>query len=292
MSRGNHRERDGEICWCGSGLNYEACHREIDRQAEACRGKGLIIPGRGMLKTEAQLAGIRASGRLTHRILDEVEALVRPGVTTAAIDAWVHRFTLELGGYPATLGYRGFPKSVCTSVNQVICHGIPNERQVLQEGDIINIDVTTIYNGFYADASRMYRVGAVDPAAERLIQVAREAMELGIAQVQPFQPLDGIGNAIEPFVRSHGYSVVRDLGGHGVGLAFHESLHVDHFAKRGQGYMLLPGMVFTIEPMVNAGAPDCRYLDDGWTVVTRDGSLSAQWEHTVAVTRSGVEILT
>ncbi|TCL73240.1 methionine aminopeptidase type I [Hydrogenispora ethanolica] len=283
---------EGEACWCGSGLAYAECHREIERKAEEYRKKGWLIPGRGMIKTPAQLAGIRESGRLTRRILDLVGAEIRPGVTTAALDRWVHRYTLEQGAYPAPLGYRGFPKSVCISVNEVICHGIPDERQVLREGDIVNIDVTTILNGFYADASRMYSVGAVSPAAARLVRVAKEAMERGIAQVKPFQPLDGIGNAIEPFVRSHGYSVVRDLGGHGVGLAFHEALHVDHFAKRSSGYLLLPGMVFTVEPMINAGGPDCRYLDDGWTVLTRDGALSAQWEHTVAVTRDGVEILT
>ncbi len=278
-------------CWCGSGQPYQQCHQVIERRAAELQQQGYWIPNRRLIKTAAQLESIRRSGRLTTEILDKVGALVEPGVSTATIDTFVHQYTLAHGAYPAPLNYKGFPKSVCTSVNQVICHGIPCPDEILREGDIINIDVTTILDGFYADASRMYLVGKVSPAAAKLVRVAQECLRVGVNQVKPFESLNAIGNAIEPFARLHGYSVVRELGGHGTGVAFHEPLHVDHFVKAGKGYLLLPGMVFTVEPMINAGGSGCRTLNDGWTVVTQDGSLSAQWEQTVAVTRDGVEIL-
>ncbi len=285
-----HSNRN-DCCWCGSGLKLQECHLATEEQLHEYQRQGYTIPTRRWLKTARQIDGIRESGRLTTEILDRVAELIEPGASTAAIDDWVHRFTLEHDAYPAPLNYKGFPKSCCISVNEVICHGIPSERQVLRPGDIVNVDVTTILNGYYSDANRMYLVGTVDEAGQRLVQAAKECMEIGVRQVRPLGSLNDIGNAIEPFAVTQGYSVVRDLGGHGIGLAFHEPIHVDHFRKRSKGYLLLPGLVFTVEPMINQGTFDCRFLADGWTVVTRDGKLSAQWEQTVAVTAAGVEVL-
>ena len=279
-------------CWCGSGLPYKKCHREMDRVIEDYRQQGFKIPGRKLIKNETQITGIRNSGGLTREILDLVGERIGPGVTTVEVNRWVHQYTVDHGAYPAPLRYRGFPKSCCTSVNEVICHGIPSEKTVLKEGDIINVDVTTIVDGYYSDASRMYLIGQVDESAIKLVRVTKECLELGVKQVGPFKPLNGIGNVIETYANQFGFSVVRDLGGHGTGLQFHEQPLVEHFTKSGKGWLMLPGMVFTIEPMLNAGKADCLFLPDGWTVMTRDGSLSAQWEHTVAVTADGCEILT
>jgi methionyl aminopeptidase len=244
-----------------------------------------------LIKTEEQIDGIRKSGQLTREILDMLEDRIVAGITTEQIDHWVHDYTLDHGATPAPLNYRGFPKSVCTSLNDVICHGIPGPT-VVREGDILNVDVTTILDGYYGDASRMWLIGEVSQEARQLVEVTRECMDLGIAQVRPGNRVGDIGYAIQQYAESYGYSVVRRFVGHGTGVRFHEPPDIFHYGNKGAGVLLVPNMVFTIEPMINVGHHDIRVLDDGWTALTVDGSLSAQWEHTVRVTEDGVEILT
>lgn len=256
------------------------------------KGSKPLAPARGVLiKTAPQIEGIRASCRLTRDILDLLEERIGEGVTTGQIDRWVHEETLKGGATPAPLGYKGYPKSVCTSINEVVCHGIPEERPLLS-GDIINVDVTGILEGYYGDASRMFMIGEVGAAARRLVEVTMECLEAGIAQVRPGGKVGDIGHAIQQLAESRGYSVVRDFVGHGTGLDFHEEPQIPHTGRRGEGHPLLPGMVFTIEPMINQGGWPIRVLADGWTAVTSDGSLSAQFEHTLLVTAEGVEVLT
>jgi methionyl aminopeptidase len=215
-----------------------------------------------------------------------------PGVSTLFINDLVHEFTLSHGAIPAPLNYRGFPKSICTSLNSVVCHGIPSKDDILKDGDILNVDITSILNGFYADSNRMFIVGNASAAATKLVTVTKECLEVGIAQVKPYYPLNEIGNKIDEYAQSHGYSVVRDLCGHGIGLQFHEEPEVVHYSQKEKGLIMLPGMTFTIEPMINEGGWKVKTLKDGWTVVTADAKLSAQWEHTVLVTESGCEIIT
>lgn len=264
---------------------------DILSDIEKYRLQGYIIPHPSLIKTPEQLEGIRLSGRITTEILDLLDREIKPGMTTAQIDKLVYDYTVDHSGIPATLNYNGFPKSVCTSINDVVCHGIPNDKTVLKSGDIVNIDVSTILNGFFSDASRMYLVGEVSPKAKRLVKVTKECLELGAGQVRPFGSTNDIGRAIEPYANQNGYTVVRDLGGHGVGLKFHEEPHIDHFKKSGKGVLMLPGMVFTVEPMINEGGYSVKIARDKWTITTRDGSLSAQWEYTIAVTKTGYEIL-
>ncbi len=242
------------------------------------------------IKTAEEIAGIRRACRLTREILDLVAERIRIGITTDDINTWVHQYTVEHGAVPAPLNYRDFPKSVCTSINNVICHGIPDATE-LKDGDIINIDVTSIVDGYYGDSSRMFVLGNAPADARRLVQVAEECLDLGIRQVRPGATLGDIGYHIQRHAEANGFSVVRAFTGHGTGLKFHEPPEVLHVGEPGQGPVMQPGMVFTIEPMINAGRPDCRILKDGWTAVTKDGSLSAQWEHTLAVTETGVDIL-
>lgn len=249
------------------------------------------LPSGVIIKTKEQIEGIRKSGQLTRDILDMLTGRIKPGITTNDIDRWVCDYTVAHGARPAPLNYRGFPKSVCTSLNNVICHGIPGDV-VLQDGDILNIDVTCILNGYYGDASRMYVAGQAAPEAQKLIEVTKECLDLGIQMVKPGNTTGHIGHAIYQHARKHGYSVVREWGGHGTGIEFHEEPHVSHFGKRGAGVPLVPNMVFTIEPMINIGRRHGKLLADEWTVVTEDGSLSAQWEHTVCVTKTGVDVLT
>ncbi len=244
-----------------------------------------------VIKTDNQIAGIRRSCQLTVQTLDMVAERLKPGITTNTINNWVDAFIRDHGGIPAPLGYRGYPKSVCVSVNDVILHGIPDGR-ILEVGDILNVDVTSILDGYFGDASRMYCIGSPSSEAKRLIDVTRSALENGIEQVKPGNTIGHIGHAIQRHVENAGYSVVRDYVGHGTGIRFHEPPEVLHFGRKGHGAVLRPGMVFTIEPMVNAGSRACRTLEDRWTVVTVDGSLSAQWEHTVLVTQTDVEVLT
>lgn len=279
-----------EPCWCGSGKKYKKCHLEMDMRLDELASKGYIVPPRKIIKNEEQIQGIRRACQLSKEILVRLEKIIAPGISTNEIDHWVYNYMLANGAYPATLNYNGFPKSCCTSINEVICHGIPDTR-ILQEGDILNVDVTCILDGYFGDTSRMYLVGDTSQEARELVQVARECMYLGIKEVRPFNRVGDIGYVIEQHARKHGYSVVQDFGGHGVGLEFHEEPFVQHYGERDCGMVLVPNMVFTVEPMINAGTYKCRILEDDWTTVTLDGSLSAQWEHTVRVTEDAVEIL-
>ena len=245
------------------------------------------------IKTPSEIEKMRVAGRLAAEVLEMVAEYVRPGVTTEELDRICHEHIVRRQqAIPANLGYKGFPKTVCTSVNNVICHGIPSPSKVLKDGDIVNIDVTVIRDGFHGDTSRMYLVGKPDVRAQRLCTVAFESMMRGIEQVRPGATLGDIGHAIQKHVEANGFSVVREYCGHGIGRVYHEDPQVLHYGKPGTGLRLEKGMTFTVEPMVNAGKPHTRLLPDGWTVVTKDHSLSAQWEHTVAVTDDGFEILT
>jgi len=245
------------------------------------------------LKSAEDLEHMRVAGRLAAEVLQVVAEHVRPGVSTAELDRICHEHIVNVQqAIPANIGYRGFPKAVCVSVNHVICHGIPSEAKILRDGDILNIDVTVIKNGWHGDTSRMYYVGTPSVMARRLVETAREAMFCGIRAVKPGATLGDIGHAIQQYAEAQRFSVVREYCGHGIGRVYHDEPQVLHYGRPGQGMMLEPGMTFTIEPMINEGARHTRVLPDGWTVVTKDRKLSAQWEHTVAVTGDGVEILT
>lgn len=279
-----------DICWCGSGKKYKKCHMEMDSKLKGLKNQGYDIPDRKLILNDQDIEGIRKSGLITKGILDEVKSIIKPGITTEAINTFVHEYTLERGGIPATLGYNGFPKSCCTSINEVICHGIPEDR-ALKEGDIINVDITTILEGYFADASRMYLVGEVSKEGRDLVDCAKACLDIGLDQVKPYASVSDIGKAIEAYATSKGYSVVKDFGGHGVGKKFHEDPHVSHYDTGLKGMILVPGMVFTIEPMINQGTYKLDILEDEWTAVTADEKLSAQWEHTIVVTEDGYEIL-
>ena len=282
-----------EPCWCGSGEKYKRCHLDFDEKLEELHLQGIPVPPHSMIKNKKQIDGIRESGVINTALLDEVAKSIHEGITTEEIDDLVYDFTMSHGAVPATLGYEGFPKSCCTSVNTEICHGIPSDKVILREGDIVNVDVTTIYHGYFADASRMFCIGQLSPDAEKIVRVARECLEAGIAAVRPWGRLGDIGAAIQAVAQREGCSIVRDIGGHGVGLEMHEDPYVCHVGHSATGMVLAPGMVFTVEPMVNLGT-DKFFIDkrNGWTVYTKDGKLSAQWEHTLAVTETGIEILT
>jgi len=281
-----------EPCWRGSGLKYKKCHAIIENQMAIYRSKGYETPELSMLKTEQQIDGIRESSKLNIAILDYITKYVVDGVTTEELDRLIYDKTKELGGMPATLGYNGYPKSVCISINNVVCHGIPSD-QVINNGDIVNIDASTIYNGFFSDSSRMYSVGDVSTEKQRLVNVTRECMELGIKQIKPWGFLGDVGQAVNDHATQNGYSVVREFGGHGIGLQFHEDPWVSFVAKKGTGMVLVPGLVFTVEPMINMGNSEIYLSDsDGWTVYTADEKPSAQWEKTVLVTEEGYEVLT
>ncbi len=280
-----------DLCWCGSGKKYKKCHLDSDIKSGVVSKESLQLPPGVIIKTEKQIAGIRKSSRLTKEILDMVADRIQPGITTNTINEWVHDYTIRHGAIPAPLNYNGFPKSVCVSINNVICHGIPDET-VLKDGDIVNVDVTTILDGYFGDAGRMFIIGDGSEDARRLVNVARECLYIGIDQVKPYQDLGEIGYAIEQHAVKNGFSVVRDYGGHGIGLKFHEEPNVHHYGSRKRGVVMQPGMVFTIEPMINQGRYETRLMADSWTAVTIDGKLSAQWEHTVLVTETGSEILT
>ncbi|MGA9342080.1 MAG: type I methionyl aminopeptidase [Rhodanobacteraceae bacterium] len=245
------------------------------------------------IKTPEEIAKMRIAGRLAAEVLELIVPHMRPGVSTEEIDRLCHDHIVNVQkAIPANVGYKGFPKTVCTSVNHVICHGIPSPGKILKDGDIVNVDVTVIKDGWHGDTSRMYFIGEPSVLARRLVDTTFEAMMRGIAQVRPGATLGDIGQAIQQYAESQGYSVVREYCGHGIGRIYHEDPQVLHYGQAGTGLKLQKGMTFTIEPMVNAGKPQTRLLPDGWTVVTRDHSLSAQWEHTMAVTDDGVEILT
>ncbi|MBO5182150.1 MAG: type I methionyl aminopeptidase [Paraprevotella sp.] len=267
---------------------------EMDKKILYYQNKGCLVPSRKLIKTPEQIEGIRRSGVVNTGVLDLVAREIRAGMSTLEIDRLVYDYTVAHGAVPAPLNYEGFPKSCCTSVNEVVCHGIPNEFEILEEGDIVNVDVSTILDGYYSDASRMFVIGGqTTPEKQKLVDVARECLEIGMKAARPYCFVGDIGNAIANHAHKNGFTIVRDLCGHGVGLEFHEEPDVEHYGRKGTGMLLVPGMVFTIEPMVNMG--DWRVFvdeDDDWTVVTEDELPSAQWEHTFVMTEEGVEILT
>ena len=267
----------------------------MDRISLEAQERGKKVPSRELLKTSEQIEGIRRAGVVNTGILDMLVDRIRPGISTQDIDDWVAEYTEAHGATSACLGYEGFPRSCCTSVNEVVCHGIPNEWEVLEAGDIINVDCTTILDGYFADASRMYVVGGkTSKKKQKLVDVAWECLKIGQEVCsKPYVYVGDIGNAIQRHAHANGFSVVRDLAGHGVGLQFHEEPDIDHYGRRGTGMLLVPGMVFTIEPMINMGTYEV-FCDeeDGWTIVTEDELPSAQWEHTFVMTEHGVEILT
>lgn len=268
---------------------------ELDKRVMYWENKGKEVPTRELIKTPEQIEGIREAGMLNTAVLDEVARNIREGMSTLEIDKIVYDYTTQHGGKPAPLNYEGFPKSVCTSINEVVCHGIPKAEDILCEGDIINVDCTTILNGYYADASRMFIIGKTTPEKEQLVRVAKECLEIGMEAAKPYCFVGDIGNAIQKHADKYHYGIVRDLCGHGVGNAFHEEPDIVHYGRKGTGMLLVPGMVFTIEPMVNMGTWKVFTDEDdpyGWEVISWDEKPSAQWEHTLLMTEDGVEILT
>ena len=280
-------------CWCGSGLKYKKCHLEFDEKINFLRSKGKITPLKRMIKNAKQIEGIRKAAEINSGLLDLAEENIKEGMTTEEINKMVHKYTIDHGAIPADLNYEGFPKSVCISINDEVCHGIPSTDRILKDGDIVNVDATTNLNGYFADASRMFMIGNVSEENKKLVQVTKECLEKAISIIKPFETtLGDIGAVIAEHAKNNHYTVVREFCGHGVGLAIHEDPTVLHYGKRGTGMVLVPGMVFTIEPMINAG--DRKIFIDkksGWIVKTKDGSYSAQWEHTLLVTNDGVEII-
>lgn len=279
-------------CWCKSGKKYKDCHLDMDERIKRYKKQGHMVPGRKIIKNKQQIEGIRESAKINIAVLDCVAEHIREGMTTEEIDKIVYEQTTKMGGIPAPLGYEGFPKSVCTSINNQVCHGIPSEHVILAQGDIINVDVSTIYNGYYSDSSRMFCIGQVSRERKKLVEDVKKAVELGLEQVKPWGFMGDMGQAVHDFAKKNGYSVVEDIGGHGVGLEFHEDPFVSYVTRRGTEMLLVPGMIFTIEPMINAGSEEI-YVDDdnGWTVYTEDDSDSAQWEIMVLVTEDGHEVL-
>ena len=281
-----------DVCWCGSGKKYKKCHMDFDRRIHERKLAGDEVPSHFLIKTPAQLAGIRESAKINIAVLDYVAEHIRAGITTEDIDKWVYEQTVLRGGIPAPLNYEGYPKSVCTSIDNVVCHGIPSPDRVLKDGDIINVDCSTVLNGYFSDSSRMFCIGEVSPEKKRLVEVAKESLNVGLKKVRPWGYLGDMGDAINQYVMSNGYSVVQDIGGHGIGLEFHEDPWVSYVSKPGTEMLMVPGLVFTIEPMINMGGFEI-YEDekDGWTIYTKDGKPSAQWEIQVAVTDDGYEII-
>lgn len=281
-----------EPCWCGSGKKYKKCHAAIDERLQECYLNGQEVIYRHLLKTPEDIEGIKRSAAINVGVLDMVAERIAPGVTTAEVDQWIYDYTVEHGGIPADLNYEGFPKSVCTSINDVVCHGIPSERDVLREGDIVNVDCSTILDGYFSDSSRMFCIGEVSPERKKLVDVTRESIQRGLAQVKPWNTLGDMAHAVQTYVEENGFNVVREFGGHGIGKEFHEDPFVSHVGEPGEGVVLAQGMCFTIEPMVNAGGADIDMNDpNGWTVRTADGSDSAQWEVQLVVTDTGYELL-
>lgn len=283
-----------EPCWCGSGKKYKRCHMAIDQQ-EARKGIKKTTPKKPtIIKTAEEIEGMRKAGKFNGELLDFIKPFVKEGITTEALNNMIHKFTRDHGHIPATLGYHGYPKSCCISINEVVCHGIPSSHRKLKDGDIVNVDLTTIVNGYHGDSSETFFVGNVDEDAKRLVRCAANSLIKGIDAVKPGAHLSDIAGAIEPYVKNNGFSVVKQYTGHGIGTKFHEFFSVLHHVSRDcEDVILQPGMTFTIEPMVNAG--DYKVITDRkdeWTVRTKDGTLSAQFEHTILVTEEGSEILT
>ncbi|OZV13113.1 type I methionyl aminopeptidase [Tissierella sp. P1] len=281
-----------DLCWCGSHRKYKNCHGEFDNKIELYKLQGHLVPSRKMIKTQDQISGIRESGKINIAVLDTIEKYIKEGITTDDIDKLVYQKNKELGGIPAQLGYQGFTKSVCTSINEQVCHGIPSKNVVLCDGDIINVDVSTIYKGYFSDSSRMFCIGNVDEKKKKLVHVARECIDLGLKQVRPWGFLGDMGQVVHEHAIKNGYSVVKDFGGHGIGIGFHEDPWISYVSKKNTEMLMVPGMIFTIEPMINMGTDEI-FLDreNGWTAYTVDGKPSAQWEVMVLVTDDGYEVL-
>ena len=279
-------------CWCGSGRKYKKCHWAFDEKLKMYENQGILVPSHELIKTPEQIEKIKESAKINIAILDYVAEHIQEGVTTQEIDNWVAKITKDAGAVAAPLGYEGFPKSVCTSINEQVCHGIPSEDVALKNGDIINVDVSTILDGYYSDSSRMFCIGQVSPEKQKLVDVTRECVEKGLAKVKPWGYLGDMSQAVHEHAQANGYSVVREIGGHGIGLDFHEDPWVGYTQQAGTGMLLVPGMMFTIEPMINMGSYEI-YVDDsdGWSVYTEDGLPSAQWEIMVLVTENGYEVI-
>lgn len=279
-------------CWCGSGKKYKKCHIDFDEKIEEFEVAGHIVPSHEILKNAEQIKKIKESAKINIAVLDYVAEHIKAGISTAEIDKWVYDITTKMGGVPAPLNFEGFPKSVCTSINNEVCHGIPSEDVIIKDGDIINVDVSTNLNGYFSDSSRMFCIGNVSEENRRLVEETKNAVYEGLKQVKPWGFLGDMGQAVNDYVKSKGYSVVREVGGHGIGLEFHEDPWVSYISKKGTEMLMVPGMIFTIEPMVNAGKPDIFVDEDnGWTIYTEDNSMSAQWEIQVLVTEDGYEII-
>ena len=279
-------------CWCGSGKKYKKCHIDFDEKIEEFEVAGHIVPSHKILKNAEQIEKIKESAKINIAVLEYVAEHIKAGISTAEIDKWVYDITTKMGGVPAPLNFEGFPKSVCTSINNEVCHGIPSEDVIIKDGDIINVDVSTNLNGYFSDSSRMFCIGNVSEENRRLVEETKNAVYEGLKQVKPWGFLGDMGQAVNDYVKSKGYSVVREVGGHGIGLEFHEDPWVSYISKKGTEMLMVPGMIFTIEPMVNAGKPDIFVDEDnGWTIYTEDNSMSAQWEIQVLVTEDGYEII-
>lgn len=279
-----------DACWCGSGKKYKTCHEMFDAKIERFRRQGAQVPPRELIKTPEQIEKIKESAKINVAVLDYIEENIKAGITTAQIDKWVYDITTSMGGIPADLNYEGYPYSVCTSVNDQVCHGYPSEDVVLKEGDIVNVDCSTIYHGYYSDSSRMFCIGEVSPEKKRLVEVTKECVQKGLEATKPWGFLGDMGQAVHDHAYANGYTVVREIGGHGVGNEFHEEPWVGYNTKAGTGMLLVPGMMFTIEPMVNMGGVEI-YQDGDWEVYTEDGLPSAQWEIQVLVTETGTEVI-
>jgi methionyl aminopeptidase len=278
-------------CWCGCGKKYKACHASFDERLLRLSQAGHVVPSRELIKVPHQIAGIKESAKINMAVLDEIDRQIHAGMKLSEIDKLVYEMTTDMGGIPAPLNYEGYPYSVCTSVNDQVCHGFPSENE-LKDGDIVNVDCSTILNGYFSDSSRMYCIGEVSPEKKRLVEVTKECVEMGLKEVKPWGFLGDMGQAVHDHAYANGYTVVREIGGHGVGLEFHEEPWVGYNTVRGTQMVMAPGMIFTIEPMVNMGGVEI-YIDDenDWEVYTEDGQPSAQWEIMVLVTEDGAEVL-
>ena len=279
-------------CWCGSGRKYKVCHEAFDDKIAKIAHQGHIVPTHNLIKNAEQIEKIKESAKINIAVLDEIQKTIHEGMPTSEIDKLVYDMTTDMGGIPAPLNYEGFPYSVCTSVNDQVCHGFPSPDVILKSGDIINVDCSTILNGYFSDSSRMFCIGDVSPEKKKLVDVTKEAMMKGLEQVKPWGFLGDMGQAVHDHVYANGYSVVREIGGHGGGIEFHEEPWVSYNSKAGTEMLMVPGFMFTIEPMVNMGKPDI-FVDEGndWEVYTEDGLPSAQWEIQVLVTENGYEII-
>lgn len=280
-------------CWCGSGLDYHQCHQEFDKKIKYYKKQGVLTPPKKMIKNQKQIEGIKKAAIVNNGLLDHIEKHIQIGMSTEDIDIMTNEYLKKHNAHSADLNYEGYPKSICTSVNDEVCHGIPSKQKILKDGDIINVDATIELDGYYADASRMFMLGNVSDEAKRLVAVTKECLYEGMKAIKPWKSCIGdIGSAIEKYAHENGYSVVEEFCGHGIGMTMHEDPFVFHFKPNEETVLIVPGMVFTIEPMINQGGKGIHLeYDNDWTVYTDDGLLSAQWEHTFLVTEDGVEII-